>query len=63
VAANGGSDAVFDSFSFETSAQEILLNLIRTYLPVGVLTRGAGDGGGAEPAVRRRNQCGKHAGT
>ena len=34
VAANGGADTVFDSFSFETSAQEILLNLMRTYLPV-----------------------------
>eukprot|EP00198_Chlamydomonas_reinhardtii_P003137 XP_001692473.1 predicted protein [Chlamydomonas reinhardtii] len=38
VAANGGADTVFDSFSFETSAQEILLNLMRTYLPSSAAT-------------------------
>lgn len=30
---NGGADASFDSFSFDTAAAEILLGLIDTYLP------------------------------
>ncbi|GFR44081.1 hypothetical protein Agub_g5241, partial [Astrephomene gubernaculifera] len=32
VAAHGGSEALFESFSFETSAQEILLDLIGKYV-------------------------------
>ncbi len=35
VKRNGGADASFDSFSFDTAASEILLNLVDTYLPQG----------------------------
>ncbi len=35
VERNGGADASFDSFSFDTAASEILLNLVDTYLPQG----------------------------
>ncbi len=44
VERNGGADASFDSFSFDTAASEILLGLVDTYLPPG--------GEGAEGARR-----------